>query len=203
VVGEVDMATLAVWEVALDVMCGTPGDTVVDITGSPSSTSAVSARWRRPRCACVPQGRRISLYGGCTGLIRHDSPDSISIVALWSGGGAHEELAERWPLDSNGLAARIARERAVVRIEDWSAVAGHIASTIRERMPVGMSIMAPVYAHGQLWGGLVAHSRKGAKFGDDIEREVAGFAALIATAIRNAEAEETATGLSRAHRDRH
>ena len=123
-----------------------------------------------------------------TGMVRYDSADSVSIVALWAADGEHEDFPDRWPLDGNSLSARVARERTVIRIEDWDHVEGEIGAAVRARMSVGSSIMAPVFAHGGLWGGLVVHSAKGERLAADTERRITGFAELVSAALANATA---------------
>src|SRR3954454_9267930 len=63
VAGEVDMATLPVWEVALDVMCGAPGDTVVDMAGLTFIDVGGLRALARAAQSLRTQGRRISLCG--------------------------------------------------------------------------------------------------------------------------------------------
>jgi signal transduction histidine kinase len=121
-------------------------------------------------------------------LIRFDSADSMSLLGFWARSGPQEELAARWPLAGNSLSAQVAREQAVVRIEDWSALEGETAAAVRERLPIGTSVMAPVFAGGDLWGGLGVHSPPGEVLAPDTERRVTGFAELVSTALANATA---------------
>ncbi|MCY1137135.1 GAF domain-containing protein [Actinoplanes sp. Pm04-4] len=131
-----------------------------------------------------------------TGLIRYVSADAIAVLALWADEGDHEEVAARWPMAGGSLSARVAAERTVVRIDDWSEVDGEIAATIRETMSVGASIMAPVFSDHELWGGLVVHSAAGESPADDTERRLVAFADLVSTAIAGAEARTQARRLA-------
>jgi signal transduction histidine kinase len=124
------------------------------------------------------------------GLIRYEPANSLSIVALWPRDGPYEEMAERWPLTGNGMSARVARERTVVRMEGWTETEteGEIGAAVRHRMSVGTSVMAPVFAGGELWGGVIVHSPVGEVLGPDTEQRVTGFAELVSTALAHANA---------------
>nr|WP_296068022.1 STAS domain-containing protein [uncultured Actinoplanes sp.] len=63
VAGEVDMATQPVWEVALDVMCGAPDDTVVDMAGLTFIDVGGLRALARAALSLRSRGRRVSLYG--------------------------------------------------------------------------------------------------------------------------------------------
>jgi len=119
-------------------------------------------------------------------MMRYDSAESISIVALWAADGTHEEMPVRWPVAGNSLGARVASERRAVRLDDWSGVEGVVGAAVREHLPVGTSVMAPVFAQGELWGGIVVHSPKGEVLAEDTERQAGGFAELVSTALANA-----------------
>jgi len=123
-----------------------------------------------------------------THMIRYDSPQAISIIAVWASNGAPEVMPIRWPVTGTSLGARVARERTAVRITDWSTVEGEVGAAVRDNLPVGTSVMAPVFAGGELWGGIVVHSPTGEVLAPDTEQRLTGFAELVSTAIANATA---------------
>ena len=123
-----------------------------------------------------------------TQIVRYESAESIAVVALWASDGSHEEVATRWPVTGNSLGARVAQERTTVRIDDWSTVEGEVGAHVRARLPVGTSVMAPVFVGGDLWGGIIVHSPIGEVLADNVERRTIAFAELVSSAIANATA---------------
>jgi len=122
------------------------------------------------------------------GLARYDAEDTMTVLASWDREPPRGPLPDRWPVGGTSLFARMLRERAVVRVDDWSTVDGVLAAIVRERVSIGTSIMTPIFQDERLWGGLYVHSPVGEEFAGDAERRLAGFAELVGTALANAAA---------------
>ncbi|WP_127502734.1 GAF domain-containing protein [Actinoplanes solisilvae] len=123
-----------------------------------------------------------------TSLSQYDASGSANVVAVWSKNGAAIEAPRtRWPVTGDTLSSRMAATGAVARI-DWSEVEGEVGRYIREQTTLGTSIMAPVYAQGELWGGLTAHSPRGTALAEDTDRRLTAFAELVGTSLAHATA---------------
>jgi signal transduction histidine kinase len=117
-------------------------------------------------------------------------------IASWSGGGPSLPIGTRFPLDGDGLAARIFESGAPARMhsddEAWERAATDLARSLRVRSAVG----APILVEGKLWGALMAATRGVEPWAENAETRIAAFTELVATAIASAEARDALAQLA-------
>jgi signal transduction histidine kinase len=85
------------------------------------------------------------------------------------------------------LAWEIVRTHEPARRDDWSEVQNATATLVRDRLGVSSSVGAPIVVGDGLWGMIAVHSRRGS-LPAGTERRLERFAALVATALTNAQA---------------
>jgi PAS domain S-box-containing protein len=124
----------------------------------------------------------------------------VSIVRYHSDGTATErgsvgpqrsvfEIGRRWVLQGDSVVAQIRDSSRPARIDDYTALTGEIAGTVREagiRSAVGI----PILVAGRLWGAMVVSSTDPEPLPSDIEGRLTDFTELVATAIANSESRE-------------
>jgi GAF domain-containing protein len=122
------------------------------------------------------------------GMARYNSDETVTVLATWAAEGEHPLVPGPWPLGGGDLASAIWRTGQPVRIADYQAVRGRIASFVRNDLGIGSSVGSPIVVDGRLWGVLFVHVRQNhPPPPPDIESRLMSFAELVATAIANAE----------------
>ena len=123
-----------------------------------------------------------------TAILRFDPDDTATVVAVWGEqpeGGIREGV--RLPIEGTGVAARVHRERGVVRVDRYTAAEGSIADHAR-RHGITSAVGCPILVSGRVWGAMVVAHYLPEPFPADGERRVSQFTELVATAVANAEA---------------
>ena len=123
-----------------------------------------------------------------TAILRFDADDTATVVAVWGEqpeGGIREGV--RLPIDGTGVAARVHRERGVVRVDRYASAQGSIADHAR-RHAITSAVGCPISVSGRVWGAMVVAHYLPEPFPADGERRVSQFTELVATALANAEA---------------
>jgi PAS domain S-box-containing protein len=117
-------------------------------------------------------------------------------VASWSGDGPILPIGTRLPLDGDNLAARIFKTGAPARLysdhEAWKRAESDLARSLGMRSAAG----APILVEGNLWGALMAATRRVEPWAENAETRIAAFTELVATAIANAEARDALAKLA-------
>jgi signal transduction histidine kinase len=119
-------------------------------------------------------------------LARYED-DGLTVVAQF--GTAHLRVGERLPIGGTDVLSTVLRTGRTGRLDHAAAAAGpivEVASQAAARSMVG----APVVVDGRTWGVLAATWTEGDPPPDDTEQRMAGFAALLDTAIANADGRE-------------
>jgi GAF domain-containing protein len=129
------------------------------------------------------------------GMARYNSDETVTVLATWAAEGEHPLVPGPWPLGGGDLASEIWRTGQPVRIADYRAVRGRIASFVREELGIGSSVGSPIVVGGRLWGALFVHGRQNhPPPPPETESRLTSFADLVATAVANA---ESRAGLAR------
>jgi signal transduction histidine kinase len=116
-------------------------------------------------------------------LVGHLEPDG-SVTILASGGRPSEFAAgERVQIEPPMALATVVRTRRPARTDDYQHASVELKQRIRG---IRSSVAAPIIVEGQLWGAIVASSRRGLLPADS-ERRMLSFTELAATAIADAE----------------
>jgi signal transduction histidine kinase len=92
----------------------------------------------------------------------------------------------RWALDGRSVIARVVDDGAPARIEDHAHLEGEIAAECRAA-GIRSSVGSPIVVRGEVWGVLAASSTAAQPLPAATEGRLADFAALLATAISNAD----------------
>jgi GAF domain-containing protein len=93
-------------------------------------------------------------------------------------------VGERFPLDGDHIGAMVLRTGRSARLDNHEHVSGVAAARIRE-LGVQCAVGVPIVVSGHLWG-MAAVTSRAEPLPTDIDRGMADFADLVATAIANA-----------------
>jgi PAS domain S-box-containing protein len=106
-------------------------------------------------------------------------------LAGWSARDTHVPTGTRLPIEGGTINELVHTTGSPGRVADYSTKSGALASVIRER-GIRSEVGAPVIVDGRVWGGLFAGWDSDEPPPDDVEKRLAGFAELVATAVANA-----------------
>jgi len=119
------------------------------------------------------------------GLTRYEADGTVTVIGSWSRSGGYRPMGTRLPIDAGTLAAQILETGRPARLDSFLDMSGPIVDVIRT-LGWRSSVGAPLIVEGRLWGVLVVGSTT-----DPVpagtEDRIDEFAALVATAIANAE----------------
>jgi signal transduction histidine kinase len=93
-------------------------------------------------------------------------------------------VGERFPLDGDHVGAMVLRTGRSARLDNHEHASGATAARIRE-LGVQCAVGVPIVVSGHLWG-MAAVTSRAEPLRTDIDRGMADFADLVATAIANA-----------------
>src|SRR5262249_43107074 len=96
-------------------------------------------------------------------------------------------LGTSFPLDGNNVITQVFRSNRAARADDWTGATGAVAA-MATVLGVRSVVAVPVLVDASLWGTIIAATSQPEPLPADIERRLAQFTALVATAIANAEA---------------
>jgi signal transduction histidine kinase len=122
---------------------------------------------------------------GGTAIMRYEPDATATVVAAWSGKREPMRIGSSWPLDGEGVAARVYRTGRSVRFETYDEAPGKLAAWARE-IGLRSAVGAPIFVADRLWGVASAGSIS-VQLPNAAESRIASFAELIATAISNAQ----------------
>jgi PAS domain S-box-containing protein len=125
-----------------------------------------------------------------THLGRYDSDGAVVSVAQW-GRYPSVPVGTRFPLTGDNVSSRVLRTGRPARMDGYDRVPGPIAATLRQ-IGIQSSIGAPVSVNGRTWGVITATSKERRSFPPGTELRLQRFTELLATAIANAGARDTA-----------
>jgi PAS domain S-box-containing protein len=120
-------------------------------------------------------------------LGRNHDGEAMAPLAVWAADGEHPPAPDRMPIDPGSLAWEIVRTGEPARQDDWSEVESVTATMVRDQLSVRSSVGAPIKVEGELWGAIAVHS-KNRVLPAGTEARLDRFAALVVTALTNAQA---------------
>ena len=125
---------------------------------------------------------------GSATMGRYEPDDSVTTVASWSATEDAFPTGERWPTEGTNVSGMVLQTGQAVRIDDFSGATDPIGVAAREA-GMNSAVGSPIVVEGHLWGVMTATSNEG-PLPPDIEKRLASFTELVATAIANTEARE-------------
>jgi signal transduction histidine kinase len=136
--------------------------------------------------AAVTEEAGTLLGADLAAMVRHETDDTLTVLATWAALGEHSQVATRVPLEEGDLATRVWGQGRPVRMDGHDGLPARQAST-REQLGIQSSVASPIVVDGQAWGGLVVHSKQTEPLPGDTEARLENFTDLVATAVANAE----------------
>jgi signal transduction histidine kinase len=120
------------------------------------------------------------------GLARYEGERDISVVAMRGQDPSTVRPGTRLPMKGDNLSLRVLRSGRPGRFDHRKTGHGPLNEVVRDN-DISVTVGAPVYVDGELWG-MIGASWKGANVPPtDAEERLAQFAELVATAIANAD----------------
>jgi PAS domain S-box-containing protein len=123
-------------------------------------------------------------------LSRYD--DDALLVLARHGRASHIEVGGRYPIGGENVTSTVLGTGRTARMDDYSAATGPISEVAR-RAQVQSVVAAPVVVEGRTWGVLAAVWSDRPAPSDATEERMARFAALLDTAIANADSRDQLT----------
>jgi GAF domain-containing protein len=145
--------------------------------------------------AAVTQEAGALLGADLAALGRHETDNTLTIVATWAAAGEHPPVEPHPSLQEGDLAGRILRTGRPARMDAQEGIPAHHA-VVRARLGIRSSVAGPIVVEGRVWGGLVVHSKQTEPLPADTESRLENFTDLVATAIANSEARAQAERLA-------
>ncbi len=125
-------------------------------------------------------------------LNRFELGDEIVVLAHRGLDVARTPVGSRVSLEGESVTATVRRTRHPARMEDYEGVPGALAELARET-GLRASVGAPIVVAGRLWGIITASWKGEESPPGDTEQRMAHFAALLDTAIANADTRDQLT----------
>ena len=128
-----------------------------------------------------------ALLGVECGMVARFEPDQAVPVGWW---GLHQDgLDAPFPLGGFGVLAQVASTGRAARVSDYESERSDPVARMVRAGGYRSAVAAPVRVAGRLWGALLAATTQDRALDVDAEVRLERFAALVALAIANAEAQ--------------
>jgi PAS domain S-box-containing protein len=118
--------------------------------------------------------------------VKLDGP-AMSALAMWAADGRHPTAPGSVPIEPGSLAWEMVETGRPARNDDWRANTSAAAALVRDQLGARSSVGAPVMVDDRVWGAIAVHSRTDV-LPPETETRLGRFAALVGTAIANAQA---------------
>jgi len=120
------------------------------------------------------------------GLARYESGPEISVLAMRGHDSSLVRTGMRLPLKGDNLSSRVLQSGSSARFDHRREGQGRLSEVVRGN-DISISVGAPIFVDGALWG-MIGASWKGAdRPPQDAEERLTQFAQLVDTAIANAD----------------
>jgi PAS domain S-box-containing protein len=126
------------------------------------------------------------------GLVRYESEQEVSVLAMHGQHPAVPRAGMRLPLEGDSVTERVLRTGRSARINYGEEGRGTIAEIAR-RSKVNVTVGAPITVEGRLWGVIPASWEGDTVPPVDAEERLARFAELLDTAVGNADSRDQLT----------
>ena len=138
--------------------------------------------------AAASESRRL-LDAAQVGLVRCDDPASFTVVAFHGHEAERFPAGLRLPTDGDSVTIRVLRTGRSARMDHEHEGSGPVSQLARETGSWS-SVGAPITVEGRLWGAITASWVRPVPAPADAEERLVQFAALLATAIANADSRD-------------
>ena len=132
------------------------------------------------------------LAGAQVGMARYEGTDECTVVAYRGAASPSLDVGARLPLAGDSVASRVLRTGRSARMNLQVQGDGVIARIARSAQ-VTMTIGAPITVEGRIWGVITASWEHEEEAPGDAEDRLVKFAALLDTAIANADSRDQLT----------
>jgi GAF domain-containing protein len=119
-------------------------------------------------------------------LTRYEADGTVTVIGGWSRSGGYVPIGTRHPLGSGTFSRQIAETGRPGRLDGYLDSSGSLVDAVRE-LGWRSSVGAPLIVEGRLWGVLGVGSTTDRPLPGGTEGRIAEFAALVSTAIADAE----------------
>jgi signal transduction histidine kinase len=124
-------------------------------------------------------------------LVAHLEPDGLVTIVAAEGRAGEVLVGERLQVEPPMAMETVVRTRRPARTDDYEQAPPEQKERIR-RVGIRSSVATPIIVEGDLWGVIVASSRRG-PLPSDSERRMLNFTELVATAIADAQSRSELT----------
>jgi PAS domain S-box-containing protein len=121
-----------------------------------------------------------------TSLMRYEPDGTVTVVAGHGEPAGVPADVARVTLQGESISAQVQRTGAPARGDTYEGAPGSLAALLR-KLGIRSSAGAPIVVAGRLWGVIVASWKQDQALSADVERRMAQFTELVATAIANAD----------------
>jgi PAS domain S-box-containing protein len=123
------------------------------------------------------------------GMVRYERDGTVTPVSVWAA-ESHADAASPLALltGAGELALTIPETRRPARIDNYDAVPGHTAGSIRRALGICCAVGSPILVDDQVWGAVFVLAAHAHLLPAETEARLLNFSELVATAISNSEA---------------
>jgi signal transduction histidine kinase len=132
------------------------------------------------------------LAGARVGMVRAENADECMVIAYRAEPPADVQIGVRLPLAGDSVTSRVLRTGRSTRMNLHDEGHGVIADIAR-RAEVWTTVGAPITVEGRIWGAITASWTRQDPVPGDAEERLVKFAALLDTAIANADSRDQPT----------
>jgi GAF domain-containing protein len=125
------------------------------------------------------------LGADATATVRFEADGMGTVIAVW--GDGVRPLGARTALDDEHVGGLVLRTGRPARIDEYADAGGEIGAR-RRAAGYRSAVGSPIVVDGQLWGVMIAVSKRPEPMPPDTESRIGEFTELVATAISNVQA---------------
>jgi GAF domain-containing protein len=126
---------------------------------------------------------------------RYEPAGTLAVVGAWGTASDHAPVGSRRTLGGRNLVTIVSETARSARIDNYADATGPLGAAARDT-GVRSAVGTPITLESDLWGIVVAGSRREQPLPADTEARLASFTELVATAIANAESRAGLAGLA-------
>ncbi|GAB3849518.1 histidine kinase [Dactylosporangium cerinum] len=125
------------------------------------------------------------LAADATSLLRHETPDTVTVIAEYSKPGTEPQLGRQFAVEG-GITELVLRTAHPARVDSYDDRNGALPYLARKE-GFNSSVATPIMVEGRVWGALVVLWTRREPAPPDTEERLAQFTELVGTAVANTE----------------